>query len=160
MMRFAYALFLALALPLPALAQDGEDQWRDRAAVASGGSYATYPAASVSRRNGSTVYAIDMTTALQPMPNTSVAMTWTPQGMAHELCFEHAAERRCRWLDATWDPQIAPRFMPTKSDHWPTVYVSFTDKDGHASMIVYAGGTIATGEEEVAQLSASHNKPQ
>lgn len=148
-------LVLAPALALPALAQEASDDWLDRVVVSAVDPFIAYPAASVSRRDLSTVYEIDMATVLHSARGASVAMTWTLQGTAHEICFEHEAERRCRLLETDWNPDVQPRFKPTKSDHWPTIYASFTNLGGQASLVVYAGGSIKTREEEIAELRAS-----
>jgi len=157
MLRYAVALFLASGQPPHALAQDTQDQWSDRVTINAIDPFKGYPAASTSRHGGSRIYVVDMTTALQFADGAAVSMIWSPQGTAQSICFEHATERRCRLLDANWDPHNEPRFKPTKSDHWPTLYVSFTNLDGRSSLIVYTAGEIMTGEEEVAKLRALHD---
>ncbi len=152
---------LVIGLTAPAMAQDGE--LADLVTFRSGGEYASYPPASVSRRGAATVYTIDMTTVKSKDAadgDPSVSMTWEQAQDAHVVCFEHDEIRVCRTFAASWSTDMSPRFIPTRSNLLPTIYVRFGHETGDARWIVYTAGEIITRDEEIERMRAGHPAPR
>jgi hypothetical protein len=159
--RFVALSALVLALAASAMAQD--NNLADRVTVQSGGEYLSYPPAGVSRREASVVYAIDMTTAnsrLTSAEEEAVSMTWAQADDIQTVCFEHAGDSVCRSFPVSWNADVPPRFIPTLSARWPTIYARFSTESGSASWIVYVQGEIISRDEEIQRMRAANPAPQ